>query len=307
MTAELQSRTDASLALLDRFLARNRALAPVRSRLLDVAHEGVATTALGGRHLRSRLVHLSAGEVTGERLHAATVFGASIDLLHAAFLIHDDIIDEDDLRRGHPTIHARVRRESGDAHLGAAIALAAGDLGLNGAIRLLVDSSLDDGLVRHALVVLTAAVDETVTGEILDVAHRAEEHPDPELVRVSNLLKTGEYSFGLPLKLGALAAGRDPAPLGPVARALGAAYQAADDIAGAHSGNDIDRGRATLVTVRLAAGRDLPQATRDTVAEGENHLAEARAHLDAADLPPEIRTGLHGITDLIGRTLHAHP
>lgn len=61
------------------------------------------------------------------------------------------------------------------------------------------------------------------------------------------------------------------------------------------------------MTVHLAAGRDLSQATRDTAAEGERHLAEARAHIDAAGLPPEIRTGLHEITDLIGRTLHAHP
>ena len=306
MTTDLQSRTEASLALLDQFLARNRALTPVRSRLLDLTHEGVATVALGGKHLRSRLVHLSAGEVGGGHRHAATVFGASVDLLHAAFLIHDDIIDEDDLRRGQPTIHARVRRESGDAHLGTSIALAAGDLALNGAVQLLVEADLDEGLVRPALVALTAAVNETVTGEILDVAHRAQTRPEPELVRMSNLLKTGEYSFGLPLKLGALAAGRDPAAMGPLAQALGAAYQAADDIAGAHAGNDIEQHRVTLVTVRLAAGRDLAGATSGTAAEGGRHLAEARAHIDAAGLPGQIRDGLHGITDRIGATLRAH-
>ncbi|AGF71713.1 polyprenyl synthetase family protein [Corynebacterium halotolerans] len=326
MSDDLSRRVDASLELLGEFLARGRSLNPVDSRLLTMAHDGVAAFALGGKHLRSRLVHISAGEVTGERLYAATVFGACVDLLHGAFLIHDDIIDRDDVRRGLPTIHAAVREEFGDAHLGIAVAITAGDLGINGAIQLLLDSGLDDALVRRGLGALSAAAQETITGEILDISHTvpttdaADGTPDPELVRLSNRLKTSEYSFGTPLKLGAIAAGRDPEPMAGIAHELGCAYQAADDIAGTvgesadtgkQAAGDVVNGRATLMTMRMdgdvpADPARLAEIVGDVVAEGEGHLARARTRIDAAGLEPGIREGLHHITDQIEGMLHAY-
>lgn len=87
------------------------------------------------------------------------MFGACVDIMHGAFLIHDDIIDRDDTRRGVPTVHAAVREEFGDEHLGTSIAITTGDLGLNLAIGVLLNSSLDDTLVRQALTVLNAAAE----------------------------------------------------------------------------------------------------------------------------------------------------
>ncbi len=320
MSDDLNRRIDASLTLLSEFLVRNSALSPVESRLVTMAHEGVAAFSLGGKHLRSRLVHISAGEVTGDQLRAATIFGACVDLLHGAFLIHDDIIDRDDVRRGQPTIHAAVRDEYDDAHLGTSVAIVAGDLGINGALQLLLDSDLEDGLVRRGLQLLAAAAQETIIGEILDISHVAEPEPDLEQVRLSNHLKTSEYSFGTPLKLGALAAGRDPRPMKPIAHALGCAYQAADDIAGVvgdsaitgkQAAGDLVHGRATLMTTRMQGdeGRDadrMAAIVADVVAEGDAHLGEARRLIDATDLNPGIRAGLHQITDRIEGMLRAH-
>ncbi len=315
MSADLDARVASSLDLMKEFLAAGHRQAPVDARLLQMAYEGVATFSLGGKHLRSRLVHISAGEVTGQGLYAATVFGACVDLLHGAFLIHDDIIDRDDLRRGLPTVHAAVREEFGDAHLGTSLAIVAGDLGINGALQLLLNSDLEDGLVRRGMRLLSAAAQETITGEILDISHLAEEEPELEQVRLSNHLKTSEYSFGTPLKLGALAAGRDPAPMKPIAHALGCAYQAADDIAGAvgdssvtgkQAAGDVINGRATLMTTRMAEGHALPEVISSVIEEGDTHLSEARRLIGEADLAPDIRAGLCHVTDRIGGMLRAH-
>ena len=321
MTADLDARVTASLDLLEEFLARGRRRhVSTDAPLLALAYDGVTTFALGGKHLRSRLVHISAGDVTGENLYAATVFGACVDLLHGAFLIHDDIIDRDDMRRGQATIHARVREAYGDAHLGTSLAIVAGDLGINGALQLLLTSDLADDAVRRGMRVLSAAAHETITGEILDIAHLAEPDPDLEQVRLSNHLKTSEYSFGTPLKLGALAAGRDPAPMQPIAHALGNAYQAADDIAGAvgdsdatgkQAGGDVVNRRATLVTMRMdpehpPRPEELDRIIRTVIDEGDAHLADARRLIGEADLAPFIRENLHHITNRIERMLRAH-
>jgi len=130
----IERRIAGSLALINDHVASISTLAPTNSRLLDHAYQGVSTFALGGKHLRARLVHISAGDVTGAQLQAATVFGACVDMMHGAFLIHDDIIDRDDTRRGHPTVHAAVRDEYRDEHLGTSIGITTGDLGLNSAI-----------------------------------------------------------------------------------------------------------------------------------------------------------------------------
>lgn len=320
MISNLAARVTASMEMMQEFLDQDRKLVPVDKRLLNAAYDGVATFALGGKHLRCQLVHISAGDVDARSLYAATVFGACVDLLHGAFLIHDDIIDRDDIRRNQPTIHASVRDEFNDAHLGTSLAIVAGDLGINGAIQLLLTSDLEDGLVRRGLQLLSTAARETITGEILDIAHLAGPTPNLEQVRLSNHLKTSEYSFGTPLKLGALAAGRDPAPMKPIAHALGCAYQAADDIAGAvgdsaitgkPTAGDVVNGRATLMTMRMPEGVPpnpalMADITGAVIAEGETHLNEARLLIDHTELAPGIREGLHHITDRIEGMLRTY-
>lgn len=319
-TPTLEGRIADSLNLLSDFLTRSAGRIPVESRLLAVTYDGIRSMALGGKHLRSKLVHFSAGEVTGRQLHAATVFGACVDLLHGAFLIHDDVIDRDDLRRGEPTIHSRIRERHGDAHLGTSVAIVAGDLGINGALQLLAESTLDDAVVRQALRMLTSAAHETYTGEILDISHTTGPTPDLDRVRVCNDLKTSEYSFTTPLKLGALAAGRDTAPMAPIGASLGRAYQAADDIAGTvgdsrvtgkQTAGDLIRGRSTLMTTRLGADGSKDPArvaavVEAVVAEGDAHVEAAREFIDAANLAPSIRSDLLAVADRIEGMLRTH-
>lgn len=318
---DLTRRVNDSLALINEYLTATRGRAPVNSQLIDYAIDGVSTFALGGKHLRAALVHISAGELPAERQIIATTFGACVDLLHGAFNIHDDIIDRDDTRRGHPTVHAAVREEYADAHLGTSIGIAAGDIALNGALQILVTSPLDDALVRQAMRILTDAAQQTILGEVLDIAHTVGQAPDPALVRLSNDLKTSDYTFGAPLKLGALAAERDPASMGPIARELGRAFQAADDIAGSVgdseatgklAGGDVLHGRATLMTMRMGGDEldtdplALGAIVHEVVEEGQAHLRLARTHIDEAVLSDSIRAGLHAVADDVERMLRTY-
>lgn len=282
------------------------------------AVRGLRDTALGGKHLRARLVHIAAGDVAGEQHDTAVVFGAAIDMLHAAFLIHDDVIDEDPLRRGEVTIHERVRRETGSRRVGDGVGILTGDLGLVATFQFLSQQGISLEHSQKAMQLMTRCAAETVAGEILDVQHLVEEDVDIDSVRASNLLKTTLYSFTAPLHLGAIAANRDDEDtlelFSQVASCLGHAYQAADDIAGVLgdtartgkvSGGDVQAGRRTLLTLRLEQ-MSLENAVREVVAEGEEHIAQARTLLADAPLAPFTRAGLSDTTAQLETQLHAY-
>ncbi|AKK10049.1 polyprenyl synthetase family protein [Corynebacterium uterequi] len=273
---------------------------------------------MGGKHLRARLVHIGAGDVSGEQRTAATIFAGAVDVLHAAFLIHDDIIDDDPLRRGLPTIHHEIAQETGSPAVGNAMGILAGDLGLIVTFQALCSSHIDDALARRACTLLAGFAAQTVSGEMLDVAHLQDDDVEIDRVRLSNHLKTSLYSFTAPLHLGAVAAGRDDpatlAALRAVADPLGVAYQAADDIAGAVgtseatgkvAGGDLDAGRKTLLTMRLE-DMTLPEAVKEVIAEGDRFLAEARRGLSAPELSPLTVAGLSDIIDRVEEIVHAY-
>jgi geranylgeranyl pyrophosphate synthase len=101
-----------------------------------------ATLAAGGKRLRPMLVLLCAGQGGGEdSVRAAT----AIELIHMATLVHDDVLDEAPLRRGHPTVAASSGREravaTGDLLFSRAFALLA-DAGELGAVALLAEASV---------------------------------------------------------------------------------------------------------------------------------------------------------------------
>lgn len=284
--------------------------------LFTTAMEALRVNALGGKHLRSRLVHIGAGQVTGKRKEAAVVFGGAVDLLHGSLLIHDDIVDADPYRRGVRTIHSRVAEESGDKHVGISAGILAGDMGLIATFQTLSSSQLSADIVRQACAVMSAYAAQTVYGELLDVSHLVSHDTTMETVRASNYLKTSIYSFLAPLHLGVLAAGENTpervAALNNVADPLGRAYQAVDDIAGAIApmemtgkihGGDLQAGRATLLTMRLKE-MNLSQAVDEVKQEAETYLNRARAALDHPEIAPVTRVGVGDVIDRIERSLH---
>ncbi|MCC0063372.1 MAG: polyprenyl synthetase family protein [Defluviimonas sp.] len=205
----------------------------------------------GGKRLRALLVIESArvhGIAEDEALSAA----AAVEALHAYSLVHDDLpaMDDDDLRRGQPTVHRKWDE---------ATAILAGDALQSLAFELCCDPAL--GARRTELVAAlakAAGAEGMVLGQALDIA--AETAPAPlSLDEISRLqdAKTGAL-IGFAATAGAILAGADRAPLAAYARALGLAFQIADDIldvegdpakAGKKLGKDAAAGKATFVSL----------------------------------------------------------
>jgi len=128
-----------------------------------LGEDAAATLEAGGKRLRPMLVLLCAGEEGGERsVRAAT----SIELIHMATLVHDDVLDQAPLRRGHPTVAATSGRDraiaTGDLLFSRAFALLA-DAGDSRSVALLADASV--ALARGELAQRQDAFDLTVGEE----------------------------------------------------------------------------------------------------------------------------------------------
>lgn len=216
----------------------------------------------GGKRLRGFLVLESAALYDvprGQALRAA----AAIEAVHAYSLIHDDLpcMDDDDLRRGQPTVHRKWDEATavlaGDALQTAAFEWLAGPL------------THPDPAVRADLV-LTLARDAgaagMVRGQALDIAAESAEAPlTLEQVTELQRLKTGRL-LEWPCRAGALLGQADPKPLLRFAADLGLAFQIADDLldvegdaatVGKAVGKDADAGKATFVSLMgVEAARD---------------------------------------------------
>ena len=206
----------------------------------------------GGKRLRAFLV-LESAALHGIPAPRAMPAAAAVEALHAYSLVHDDLpcMDDDDLRRGLPTVHVRWDE---------ATAVLAGDALQTLAFELLADPVLGPAEGRVALVRALArasGTDGMVLGQALDIA--AETAPRPLTLAEITALQAGKTGALITFSAtaGALLAGTDPAPLAAYAGALGLAFQIADDIldvegdaskAGKKLGKDAAAGKATFVS-----------------------------------------------------------
>lgn len=225
----------------------------------------------GGKRLRAFLV-LESARLHGVAPAAAISAAAAVEALHAYSLVHDDLpcMDDDDLRRGQPTVHVKWDE---------ATAVLAGDALQTLAFELLCDPALGAADRRLALVAGLARASGAqgmVLGQALDIA--AETAPAPlgldEITRLQ-AGKTGAL-ICFSAEAGAILAGADPAPLRAYAQALGLAFQIADDIldvegdeaaTGKRVGKDAHAGKATFVSLLGLPGAKIRAAELVSQAE----------------------------------------
>lgn len=217
----------------------------------EVLNAAMSYAIRGGKMLRGFLV-LESARLHGVAPEAALDAALAIECVHAYSLVHDDLpcMDDDDLRRGQPTVHKKWDE---------AMAVLAGDALQTLAFELLANPALGP----HALELLrglaqASGKDGMVSGQMLDIAAETADAP-LTLAQITKLQsrKTGcliEWSA----TAGARLAGADPAPLQRYAAALGLAFQIVDDIldvegdaakVGKAVRKDADAGKATFVSL----------------------------------------------------------
>lgn len=286
-------------AVLGGYIQRRSEQAPAAAALWAEVHRA----ATGGKMLRPRLVLTAHAALGGGDDDGAVRAAAGMELLHAAFLIHDDVIDRDWTRRGAPNVAATFRRsalESGrDAataeHYGTSAALIAGDLAIAGAVDLIGTASADPAIARSLADIVAEAVAATAAGELMDVGLASMERGRVEAVLSMYEAKTSIYSFCAPLQAGAVLSGASPDVLHAVRRAglaLGVAFQIADDLLGTFGdetvtgktvAGDAREGKQTVLTALLAeTDPTAAERLRITATDEESFAATYRDVLEGS-------------------------
>ena len=259
----------------DAGLCEARLLAALEGRADQPVTAAMRYAVRGGKRLRGFLV-LEGARMLGVREERAVSAAAAIEALHAYSLVHDDLpcMDDDDLRRGQPTVHRKWDE---------ATAVLAGDALQTLAFELLCDPALGSAEVRMELVrglAVASGIDGMVLGQALDIAAETAGR-SLTLAEITALQagKTGAL-IGFAAEAGAVIAGADRAPLRRYAASLGLAFQIADDIldvtgdeakTGKRLHKDAEAGKATFVSLLGLEGARARAA--ELVAEAEAALA----------------------------------
>lgn len=271
----------------DAALCEARLMRALEGRADQPVTDAMCYAVRGGKRLRGFLV-LEGARMLGVPEAQAVSAAAAIEALHAYSLVHDDLpcMDDDDLRRGQPTVHKKWDE---------ATAVLAGDALQTLAFELLCDPALGSAEVRMELVsglARASGIDGMVLGQALDIAaETAGRSLTLEEITALQAGKTGAL-IGFAAEAGAVIAGADPRPLRRYAAALGLAFQIADDIldvtgdetkTGKRLHKDAEAGKATFVSLLGLDGARARAA--ELVAEAEAALAgygNAAANLIAA-------------------------
>jgi geranylgeranyl diphosphate synthase, type I len=217
--------------VLERFLqARRTELAAMDATAALLIDELLRLIRAGGKRIRPALCwwayRAAGGEEDEPILHAC----AALELLHTSALVHDDVIDGDEERRGVPATHARFAEQAPAGtdpdSFGIAAAIVVGDLALVLSEQALRTSGSGGDRLELAMSRFDRMRSEMAAGQFLDVSGAA----DRERIAA---LKSGSYTAQGPVLIGAALAGATPAaeePLRSYADSVGVAFQLRDDV-----------------------------------------------------------------------------
>ncbi|MEZ0066776.1 geranylgeranyl diphosphate synthase type I [Streptacidiphilus sp. MAP12-20] len=270
----LRERVDRALAAFVRDQERTLlAISPQLSPVCGTVRDFLLS---GGKRLRAAFCYWGwrgAGGSLDES--GAVAAAASLELLQASALVHDDLMDRSDTRRGLPSVHRRfealheAQGWRGDAaQYGGASAVLVGDLLLVWCDALFGDCGLPRGAVRRAKPLFDLMRTEVMAGQYLDMLEPAAAWSEPtpiERARTVIHYKSAKYSVQRPLQIGGLLADA-PAALTEAYAAfglpLGEAFQLRDDLLGVYgdpaitgkpAGDDLREGKRTLLVAEALA------------------------------------------------------
>ncbi|OYN93107.1 geranylgeranyl pyrophosphate synthase [Enemella evansiae] len=275
-------------AITDFLAGQREPLAAIGPELSELSELAAVFTG-GGKRLRPAFClwgyAAAAGLPSAEQLPPLLRAAASLDLLHVSALVHDDVMDASDTRRGLPAVHRQLEARHRDAgwqgpsdRFGQAGAILLGDLLVMWSVQLLESAGLEPAALTRALPLAQAMRTEVTCGQYLDVLMQHQPSDDPQRMldqaqRVTEY-KTARYTVQRPVQLGAALGDADPALLDTLAAygsPLGRAFQFRDDLLGVFgdaettgkpAGDDLREGKRTVLVAQAYAASS-PAARAD--------------------------------------------
>ncbi len=262
---------------MQELLADYRSQATTIAQASDPLVSSIAKLVENGKRLRALLAWWGWQGAGGEADDARIIdAGVSLELFQAAALIHDDVLDRSDTRRGQPSVHKSFERlhhqnrwAQDGAHFGVSAAILAGDVALGISEEVFSTTADATAFAAPAREAFHAMRFEVMTGQYLDILAEANISDDPAIAldqaRTVLQYKSAHYSAVWPFEIGALLAGADETTLRAYREfslPLGLAFQLGDDLLGVFgdpemtgkpSGDDLLEGKRTELIAHALA------------------------------------------------------
>lgn len=302
-------------AVLEREIARHAAVMSGVDGTVSPLPDAVRDAAFGGKRLRASfcLWGSRAAADDGEPAEGAVEVAAAVELFHLAALIHDDIMDNSDVRRGRPAVHRRFaedHRGSGslgnaESH-GSAVAILAGDLCLAWSDDLLADAlaGLPVHIGRATRNIWSRMRDEAFAGQFLDMLSQTRTATPESMARTILRFKSAKYTIGHPLRLGGALSGASPMLLeqfDEIGMLAGEAFQLRDDLLGVF-GEPADTGKPVLDDIREGKRTILVALTEASAdASGRKLLSQCLGNPSLTEYDLDAVRDLMVTTGAVGR------
>ena len=215
----------------------------------------------GGKRLRPYMVIRSC-QILGGKSSTAMIAASAVEMVHNFTLVHDDIMDNDEMRHGVPTVHKKF---------GMPIAILAGDVLFSKAFQIISESKLSPNANTHLISRLAKACVDVCEGQLLDIKMADEKRIPTEREYITMIGKKTAALFDVSCAMGAICATNKPkdiSNLSAFGRNLGIAFQITDDLIGVMGdpkvtkkpvGNDLREGKKSLpilMAIKLAKGNE---------------------------------------------------
>ena len=215
----------------------------------------------GGKRLRPYMVIRSC-QILGGKSSTAMISASAVEMVHNFTLVHDDIMDNDEMRHGVPTVHKKF---------GMPIAILAGDVLFSKAFQIISESKLSPNANTHLISRLAKACVDVCEGQLLDIKMADEKRIPTEKEYITMIGKKTAALFDVSCAMGAICATNKPkdiSNLSDFGRNLGIAFQITDDLIGVMGdpkvtkkpvGNDLREGKKSLpilMAIKLAKGNE---------------------------------------------------
>lgn len=220
------------------------------SREIVDLYEKLANFSKGGKRLRAYLVWLGYQIGGGKDVLEILPISLAFEVAQDFVLIHDDIMDHSDLRRGNPTIH-RIYEKRFDKHYGESMGILLGDIACINAFEIIVSSSFNNEYKVSSQKLFADILLETAYGQVLDIENEYKNF-DFDRIMQFTYLKSAKYSVIGPMLMGLNVTKFTKSKVAAIesyGKAVGIGYQLCDDLLGIF-GNERTMGKSILSDMR---------------------------------------------------------